>query len=708
MQHDTHISRSFLSGLNEFFVYTMVVVVPLIFFPFIENTFDTAKYFWIIVAFIVAAITWSIHLFKTKEFSVKGHSFLIPQVVMIIAVVASAIFSPLRMSEDFAGIMGVGFFLSLWVLFASTMIKKINVHVFIEVLLSIAIVLSLISILQLMGVGPTLILNKLFGFQFAEKFQFSPTGSPLVTLTFLIPILVATITEIVSSSKWSEKIFEMVGSAVILLTILVHAFLMFPGKPDSPVTLPFSANWVIAVENLKTWNYMLIGTGPNSFSETFTINRPVQLNATLLWNVLFQTGSNTPLTLLVSLGLIGLFAWAFNALQAVRTAFSSKEHLSVASLVLSTFIIQLIFPPNIVLLTLQAAAIVVWIVSLGMSSHRSVKEMVLQFASLKLKHESNQELSLSPVIAFLVGCLTLAGTAIVIFSFGKNMIAEYFFVQALKAAAQNDGQKAYTSLQQTLRFNPERDSYHRTYAQTNYALANAISTKEDITDEDRSNVAQLMQQAIRESRIAAGLNPQRSINWKVMAEVYRSLIGSVEKADQFTVAAYVQAIQLFPTEPSLRVDLGGVFLNAKNYDQAAQLFEQAARLKPDYPNAYYNWGKALEGMQRYEPALAAYKQALSIVSSKNPESEQIELLKKEIDAVQAKVPTPTPTGSPQQRNAQTQPSITPTPSPTTAPIPSEPESVEPPASTGEQRDLLDQEPDITEETTSSSSATPTP
>jgi tetratricopeptide (TPR) repeat protein len=703
--HDTH-SRSLFSIVNEIVVYSLAVVVPLLFLPFIENTFDSAKHLWIVGAFIVTAITWSIHLFKTKEFAIKGHTFLVPQLLFILSIGLSSVFSPLRLSEDFSSTLGAFFILTIWGILATTLIRKINTSVFLETVLAIGIVLALVSILQVLGIGPTLILNKIFGLQFPEKFQFSPTGSPLIALTFMIPVFIGVVVDIISTRKWNEKVFEMVGSLILLVAIIMHLFLMFPGKPDSPVILPFSANWVIAVENLKTWNLMFLGFGPNSFVDAFTLNRPVGMNATLFWNVLFQTGTNTPLTYLVSLGLLGVFAWLLTLIQSVRTMFAThREHWGIAALVMTTFVTQLLFPPNIVLATLQTVGIVVWVVSLGMRQHHSVKEMVLQFASLKLKNHSNQELSLSPFIASFVSLLTLLFVGFVTFMFGKNIIAEYFYVETVRAVSANDGQSAYSNIQRTLRFNPERDAYHRTYAQTNFALANSISSKEDITDEDRKNVAQLMQQSIREARVAAGLNPQRSINWKIMAEIYRSLIGSVEKADQFTVAAYAQAIQLYPTEPTLRVDLGGVFLGAKNYEQAAQLFEQAARLKPDYANAYYNWAKALEGTNRWEPAVAAYKQTLRLLEANTETSkpEQIEQVKKELSAAEeqlAKLQSQKPATNTNQPKANApQPTTTPAASSSATIIPeteTTPEAVEPPTNVSSRgrEDLLNTEPDV--------------
>jgi tetratricopeptide (TPR) repeat protein len=45
--------------------------------------------------------------------------------------------------------------------------------------------------------------------------------------------------------------------------------------------------------------------------------------------------------------------------------------------------------------------------------------------------------------------------------------------------------------------------------------------------------------------------------------------------------------------PALRVNVGGIYYAIRNYDLAIRFFTDAANLKPDYANAYYNLAIAL-------------------------------------------------------------------------------------------------------------------
>ena len=64
------------------------------------------------------------------------------------------------------------------------------------------------------------------------------------------------------------------------------------------------------------------------------------------------------------------------------------------------------------------------------------------------------------------------------------------------------------------------------------------------------------------------------MNWQTHASIYRILIHVAQDADQWSIAAYVRAIQTDPTNPMLRLDLGGVYVTTQNYDQAIRLFQQ--------------------------------------------------------------------------------------------------------------------------------------
>jgi tetratricopeptide (TPR) repeat protein len=54
---------------------------------------------------------------------------------------------------------------------------------------------------------------------------------------------------------------------------------------------------------------------------------------------------------------------------------------------------------------------------------------------------------------------------------------------------------------------------------------------------------------------------------------------------------------------------GSLSQKKKRDEEALAALEQAIRLDPDDADAYYNQGIALQNLERYEQALAAFEQA---------------------------------------------------------------------------------------------------
>ena len=104
----------------------------------------------------------------------------------------------------------------------------------------------------------------------------------------------------------------------------------------------------------------------------------------------------------------------------------------------------------------------------------------------------------------------------------------------------------------------------------------------------KREITKLIQQAIREAKVATVLNPTSAAYWENLAQLYRNLINFAEGSDQWAIAAYQQAITNDPINPRLRVNLGGLFYALGNYEAAIRRFENAVNLKPDYTNGYYN------------------------------------------------------------------------------------------------------------------------
>jgi tetratricopeptide (TPR) repeat protein len=393
---------------------------------------------------------------------------------------------------------------------------------------------------------------------------------------------------------------------------------MLPGKPTGPRLPSFNTSWGITVDTLKESPFL--GSGPGNYLTSFNRFRPLEYNQTDLWNLRFTSARNFYLTLVTEVGLLGTLGLVI-LLIALYRHFSDKlnpnsfltdeKGASLALIVLlvplaafsaGTTLIALLF----ILLALNSDARDINLDFAGQAADKSAARLPAMIVSL-------------PIILLLVA-FSWYGV--------RALRAEAKFMDSIEALAENNGTLTYDLLREAIQLNPYVDRYRANYAQVNLALAQNVAQKEEITDQDRQTIAQLIQQAIREAKAVVTLNPQRAGNWQLLANTYRSIIAFAEGADTFALQSYNQAITLDPINANLRISLGGLFYALGNYDQAIRAFELAVVAKPDLANSHYNLAAALREKGDIEAAIEQMTVVLSLV---DPESEDYQIALAELE-----------------------------------------------------------------------------
>jgi tetratricopeptide (TPR) repeat protein len=474
---------------------------------------------------------------------------------------------------------------------------------------------------------------------FAKSVIWSPTGASLNSIVYLVVSLVMAAV-ILIRNKWigTASFLPAAVVSVNLVAIVLTGYLIFtPQSAYKPTFLPQSTGWAIALEVLK--NSPIFGSGPASFLSDFTQFRPIVFNLTPNWAVRFTSSSNQYLQILTVTGFLGLAAylyWLGRQAQMYVKSLSSKEYLplAVGSALITLMLIQIWLPLTTLtfgLMFVLSALLVISHHQVGLSTvHESTLDIV---AATSSGH--------SPIFpwAILIVVLLIFGPSV--YLVGRAYAAEVLFQKSLIAASANDGKKTYDTLIATVQMNPYRDTYRVAYSQTNMLIANTLASNKDISDADRNTVTQLVQQAIREAKNAVALNPTKVTNVENLASIYRNLLNFAQGADAWTTASYQQAIILDPTNPNLRIALGGVYFAQKNYDEAVRLFQTAVDLKPDLANAHYNLAAALREKGQYERALSSLNQVMQLIEDKN--SSDYQTASAETDELKKKIePTTTP------------------------------------------------------------------
>ena len=183
--------------------------------------------------------------------------------------------------------------------------------------------------------------------------------------------------------------------------------------------------------------------------------------------------------------------------------------------------------------------------------------------------------------------------------------------------------------------NPYQDFYHLAYANTNLALANALSQQENLSDQDKQQVSILIQQAIREGKAAAAANPLKADNWYSLSQIYQQIIGVAEGAQQWALDSLRQAVLLDPVNPDLRLAWGGLYYALGDFESAQRQFEIAVELKPDHANAHYNLAAAYKAQEKWEKAALELQTVLSLTE---PASADFEKVQEELKEMEEKLP----------------------------------------------------------------------
>ncbi len=654
--------------LLDWFFAIIIFILPFFIFPWLRQSVLGAKQILLYLILLAGFLIWAISLFKSKKivFRIAVNEgwlwlfilwgtvswFLAPRGIKIRSLLE------LNPWANLLVIAGLGFVFS-----QTNLVRKRN---------------KILTILSLSGVILTAIAILLFLIP-ENKFplrippnnpfftilnnSWSPIGSNLGLLLFSLPLLIFWFQKLIRETGKKEKLtFE---KKVALPAFFAFVFIIGIGlviyqlAKNRPLLLNFYTSWTIAVESLK--RSPLLGTGPNNFLTGFSLYRPIEFNQTKNWQILFTSPANLFFQIWTELGLIALIFWLLFNLKVILAAKSKKSPLF--SPLVSLFLIQLftplVFPTLFLFLILSYLA-------------RGQKVFVFpQIAWVK------------KIIAGLVAVLVV----VLGFLLTKALVAEYWFIESVKAINKNEANKVYLSQQKAILSNPFVLDYRISRSQTNLALANSLSRKENITDDDKRNIAILIQEAISEAKAAVALEPRNVIAWQNLSQTYRQLINLAQDADQWTISAYQQTIALNPFDPNLRIDLGGIFFSLNRFEDAAKLFEIAVNLKPDHANAWYNWAWALKNQNKTQEAVEKLQQALNLVDKESPDYEKAkneldkwsEELGKELKATPSAQPRelslPTPIPSPKiqpielPEEAAPQIEITPSPAPEASPTP---------------------------------------
>lgn len=620
-----------------------LIVTPIFFLPLTTDFYAFNKQALFIILTAVILLAWLVRCLSQKTVRLTVSPLLLPLALFAATVVVSTLLSKINHVNAWLGrsslylAVVVFYFIGISILQTSRQARLI-----INGLITSAVILALLGILAftqaLANTGlPAYLTNK----------QFTPAGSPLTLVSFLIITLPLALVLAFKTRSGPKKLSYFLASGVIIsaITIIGSAMLSADQSVFTLILLPKLAGWSIAIDSFKT--SAIFGTGPASFLSVFTQFKPLFLNRLDNWALNFGVSSNEYLHLMTTLGLVGIatigliIAALFKLAKREPGTRITANQLAVRSALAATALLGL-FVPFSPLIWITLAGYLVLSTALAKAKNSpKIKDVILTVNAITVVDpDAPTPVAItdrSNLMPWILAIPISAGLIFLTLLASRAYAAEYIFKKSLDAARENRGGETYNLQIAALQKNPNLDRYRLAYSNTNFALANALAGQKELTDQDKQTISQLIQQAIREAKLATQLNPQIANNWRNLANLYRNLVNFADGADQFAIASYIRAIQLDPANPLLRVELGGLFYGLQRYDEAINNFQQSVQLKPDYANGYYNLSAAYKADNKI---LEAYQAMQQVVALLEPGSEEAQKAQQDLADLKAQLPPP--------------------------------------------------------------------
>lgn len=659
-----------IENINLGILTVFMLFLPLFFLSITSDPFTLSKQMLLILSTSAVMLLLGIKTILEGKLKLRTTPFDLPIILLTLFALISAIFSINRID---ALIAFTPFLFTTLLYFSITnTIKQASQMLILITSLVIGTTLSaLITTLSYFQIYP-------LPFPYTQITSFNTFGSLLDQAIFfglILPIAGYFVHSIFTSLKnrssnssinINKKDLSKANPLSLLFAIAFFVILCGIGvsiyqmaTTQKPLILPFETAFQtgfasISQDSGRVLLGFLFGSGPGTYITDFTRFKPETYNLDQnLWAFTFFRSSSYALELLATNGMLGLLSFIFLVFRILK---EKSTFIPIIIAVISAFILP--YSPSLIILFFALMGIFAAIQA--HNNPQKFAETELYFVALKhgllvAKPENENidqtksERKISRLLPFISFIIMLIIVSLPLYFAIRFFISDIFYQSSLIAYSQNDGLKTYNLQQAAINTFPVRDLYHRAFSQTNIALANSLATQaKDQKDNQQAqqNILLLIQQAITAGRNASLLSPQTSFNWNNLSSIYRNLIGFGQNAEQFAILTMQQSIALDPNNPSLYIDLGGIYYQIGQFDNAIREFQTAIKLKNDYPNAYYNLGHSLEMKNNLQEALVAYQVVKSLVASDKANLDKINV---EISALEQKIKQNTTT-QPQTQN----------------------------------------------------------
>ncbi|MBI4135550.1 tetratricopeptide repeat protein [Candidatus Uhrbacteria bacterium] len=403
------------------------------------------------------------------------------------------------------------------------------------------------------------------------------------------------------------------GIALILSVLL--ALFPLPNFLDMPAEISPTRRetWTIARQTLQ--ENPLLGVGPAAFGTAYLRFRSLPILQTPFWNVTFDWGSSSALTMLTNLGWLG----------------GGLLFITILSIFLSGLIAYL-KKPEARLLTALAGGLALFVsfflTPLSFTGHfffSTLLGLLLALTATAWQRNSTSEKPF-PLVKILQGALFLVALLALLITQVQRTHAQVLLERVLNTE-NLDRVQAENLLIKAADLDPYFDAAPRLLAQLRRAkLQELISTLNQENGQLETQLLQIREQAekaLSAAQEAVRRAPKNTANLITLGSAYLDLSPVAAGASTAATEAFERAKELSPNDPAILVNLAlaraAVATRAEEtakptlLQDAQELLKTATEIRPNFPFAHLELARLLAQQGATDEAKQVYAQVRTLV-----------------------------------------------------------------------------------------------
>lgn len=669
-------SKSLLSNLSYICVSALTFLMPVFFLTWTGDLYDFNKQYLLYFLVLLGLVTLALRAALEKKFDLVRTPLDIPLLILLVVTLIASLLSGDRyisfwgeLSNLTYGFVPLLFYVLFYFLAVNVLQteRQVKTNIF---LVSLSTLLGLLYFaVKYVAVkagssffgasfplwNPISNQNSLFGLMLSVAVVFAlgnlmskkedkwryPFWLPLLVLslaahfaigfrsTWVMLSLGLVLLLIFSISRLDEmKVGWVSATFAVMVVAILLAFLGTPrlltASLPTEVALAHTASWSITRDTLTSnFKHFLFGSGPATFVTNFSHERGEDFNNTIAWNVRFLHPVSNFLELLSTTGILGIIAVVITLLVALGSLFGrwlklplfkAKKGLvdglkEVATPGRDSGYLYFVVVTGWLLLAISMFLTVFgtvhwWLFFFLLALIFSLPFEVSGVRVRKLSLKTSPEYSL---VSSFVTILVFIGVIVLGAYLGRFYAAE---VLVQKGRATGSPDKAISLYASSVNLNKGRYQYHLRLAESFISRAS-----EELGKGANANAAlinDLVGQAVNEARVGTDISPKSVMAWEFLATMYNNARLLTGEAVRFEIGALEKSIELEPTNPVLRQNLGNAKLTAGNVAEARDQYKEAVRLKPNYIPGYIALSLLEEGGGNVATAIEYMAAAASI------------------------------------------------------------------------------------------------